>query len=103
VFAFDGQGGPWSIWNEGTAQYAAAGGPAAQEFLWELLAQQETDGSLASSTDEFSGGGVWTSRWHGIAPTAWLYFALDRWTFPGKKKRAVDQPIVEAAKKAPSV
>ncbi|HEC35854.1 MAG TPA: hypothetical protein ENI39_04895 [Anaerolineae bacterium] len=34
------------------------------------------EGSAAGSPDNFAGGGVWTTRWHGIAPTAWLYFAL---------------------------
>jgi len=28
------------------------------------------------SPDEFSGAGVWTTCWHGVAPTAWLYHAL---------------------------
>jgi len=77
VFGFDGQGGPWSVWNEGTAQYVAVGGQGADDFLRELLAQQERDGAMPSSPDDFGGGGVWTTRWHGVAPTAWLYFALN--------------------------
>lgn len=76
IFGFDGQAGPWSVWNEGTGQYSAVGGKGADDFLLELLAQQEPDGGLASSSDDFAGAGVWTTRWHGIAPTAWLYFAL---------------------------
>lgn len=76
LFGFDGQGGPWSVWNEGAGQYVAAGGAGAKDFLRELLAQQESDGALANSTDNFAGAGVWTTRWRGIAPTAWLYFAL---------------------------
>ena len=76
VFGFDGQGGPWAVWNEGTGQYIAVGGEGAGDFLLELLAQQECDGGMPGSPDDFSGGGVWTTRWHGIAPTAWLYFAL---------------------------
>jgi hypothetical protein len=76
AFGFDGQGGPWAIWNEGTGQYIAAGGEGANRFLGELIAQQEPNGALSSSLDEYAGGGVWTTRWHGVAPTAWLYFAL---------------------------
>ena len=76
LYGFDGQGGPWSVWNEGSGQYVAAGGPQAEALVLELLAQQRPDGALPGSPDEFSGGGVWTTRWHGIAPSAWLYFAL---------------------------
>jgi hypothetical protein len=82
VHGFDGQGGPWSMWNEGTGQYAAAGGPGAGDLVLELLAQQREDGAIPSSTDDFNGAGVWTSRWHGLAPTAWLYFALTGEPFP---------------------
>ena len=77
LFGFDGQGGPWSVWNEGAAQYVAAGGAEANDLLSEILAQQGIDGAMPGSPDEFSGGGVWTTRWHGVAPTAWLYFALN--------------------------
>jgi len=77
LFGFDGQGGPWSVWNEGTGQYIAAGGDGADDLLLELLAQQREDGAMPGSPDEFSGGGVWTTRWHGVAPTAWLYNALN--------------------------
>jgi hypothetical protein len=76
LFGFDGQGGPWSVWNEGTGQYASVGGEGAQDFVRELLAQQRFDGAMPGSPDSFAGGGVWTSCWHGVAPTAWLYFAL---------------------------
>jgi len=76
VFGFDGQGGPWAIWNEGAGQYIAVGGEGANRFLRELIAQQEPEGGLSSSPEEYAGGGVWTTRWHGIAPTAWFYFAL---------------------------
>ena len=31
---------------------------------------------MAGSPDEFDGGGVWATRTHGVAPTAWLYNAL---------------------------
>jgi hypothetical protein len=76
LFGFDGQAGPWSVWNEGTAQYIALGGEGAGDLLLELLAQQREDGAMVGSPDDFSGGGVWTTRWHGVAPTAWLYNAL---------------------------
>jgi len=76
LFGFDGQAGPWSVWNEGTAQYIAVGGYGARDLLLEILAQQQKDGAMVGSPDEFNGGGVWTTRWHGVAPTAWLYNAL---------------------------
>ena len=76
VYGFDGQAGPWSVWNEGTGQYIATGGKGASDLLQELLAQQRWDGAMPASPDDFSGGGVWTTRWHGVAPTAWLYNAL---------------------------
>ena len=76
LFGFDGQAGPWSVWNEGTAQYIAVGGEGARDLLLELLAQQREDGAMVGSPDEFNGGRVWTTRWHGVAPTAWLYNAL---------------------------
>jgi hypothetical protein len=76
IFGLDGQGGPWSVWNEGTAQYIAAGGSDSAHLLSELLAQQRADGAMPSSPDDFSGGGVWTTRWAGVAPTAWLYNAV---------------------------
>ncbi|HMQ31254.1 MAG TPA: hypothetical protein PKD53_11030 [Chloroflexaceae bacterium] len=76
LFGLDGQGGPWAVWNEGSGQYIALGGPGAPALLQELLAQQRADGALPSSPDAFSGGGVWTTDWAGVAPTAWLYNAL---------------------------
>ncbi|RLC67971.1 MAG: hypothetical protein DRI48_00870 [Chloroflexi bacterium] len=76
LFGFDGQAGPWAVWNEGTEQYVAAGGAEADDFARELVSQQRRDGAQSGSPDNFAGGGVWTTRWHGIAPTAWLYFAL---------------------------
>jgi hypothetical protein len=80
VYGFDGQGGPWSVWNEGTGQYVAVGGGGVNDLLQELLAQQRRDGAMPGSPDDLLGGGVWTTRWHGVAPTAWLYFAL----YPGE-------------------
>jgi hypothetical protein len=76
LVGLDGQAGPWSVWNEGISQYAAVGGVGAQNLLWEALAQQRKDGAVPGSPDHFNGGGVWTTRWHGVAPTAWLYNAL---------------------------
>ncbi|MGE5377513.1 MAG: hypothetical protein ACM3XO_20840, partial [Bacteroidota bacterium] len=88
LFGFDGQAGPWSVWNEGTAQYVAVGGSGASDLLQELLAQQRWDGAMPSSPDEFNGGGVWTTRWHGVAPTAWLYNVLCGEPFhPGTQAR----------------
>ena len=78
----DGQGGPWSVWNEGVGQYAAVGGAGAGDLTEELLAQQRLDGAMPGAADDFAGGGVWTSRWHGVAPTSWLYFALTGGPFP---------------------
>jgi hypothetical protein len=67
--------GPFSVWNEGTAQYVVAGGRGAQDYLNELRRQQRGDGAMPGSPDNFRGDDVWLTRWHGIAPTAWLYFA----------------------------
>lgn len=88
LFGFDGQGGPWSVWNEGTGQYIALGGDGANDLLLELLAQQRVDGAMPGSPDEFSGGGVWTTRWYGVAPTAWLYNALCGEPFPPLTQKA---------------
>jgi hypothetical protein len=73
LYGLDGQGGPWAVWNEGAGQYAAVGGEGTDDVLQELLAQQRQDGAMPGSPDDFTGGGVWTTRWHGVAPTAWLY------------------------------
>jgi hypothetical protein len=77
LFGFDGHGGPWSVWNDGAGQYIAAGGPGTADLLRELLAQQRADGALPSSPDAWNGGGAWTTRWGGVAPTAWLYNAMN--------------------------
>ena len=99
VFGFDGQGGPWSVWNEGTAQYAATGGAGAKDYLLEVQAQQRTDGAMPGSPDEFSGGGVWTTRWHGVAPTAWLYFALNCEPFHPARSLSPALPAGHSGKK----
>jgi hypothetical protein len=39
------------------------------------IAQQRKDNAMPGSPDNFEGGGFWNTKWHGIAPTAWLYFA----------------------------
>jgi hypothetical protein len=67
--------GPFSVWNEGTAQYVVAGGPGAGLYLNELRRQQRNDGAMPGSPNNFRGGDTWLTRWHGIAPSAWLYFA----------------------------
>jgi len=74
VRGLDGQG-PFSVWFEGVGQWVAAGGWGGDPFLDEINANQAPDGSLRNSPDDFYGEGVWLSRWHGVAPTAWCYFA----------------------------
>jgi len=53
----------------------AARGWGGNVYLTELNANQEEDGSLRNSPDDFYGEGIWLSSWHGVAPTAWCYFA----------------------------
>ena len=73
---FDGMG-PVSVWCEGTAQFVSAGGQDAQEFLDMLLSLQRPDGGMPCSPDDWFGTCFgWLSSWIGLAPTAWLYFAL---------------------------
>lgn len=73
---FDGMG-PVSIWNEGTAQYIATGGEDTKGFLYTLISQQNPDGSMPGSPDNWSSDTFgWLSGWSGIAPTTWLYFAI---------------------------
>jgi hypothetical protein len=71
---FDGAG-PFSVWNEGTLQYVADRGENSQAYFDQVASQQAPDGGVPNSPDDFLGYIVWLSRWHGIAPTAWLYFA----------------------------
>jgi hypothetical protein len=71
---FDGAG-PFSVWNEGTLQYVAARGESSQTYFDQVVSQQAPDGGVPNSPDNYSGYIVWLSRWHGVAPTAWLYFA----------------------------
>jgi hypothetical protein len=75
---FDGAG-PFSVWNEGVSQYIAQRG-AGSAYYWNQMVKQQAaggplDGSMPGSPDDFAGYTVWLTRWHGIAPTAWLYFA----------------------------
>jgi hypothetical protein len=82
ICGLDGMG-PVTIWNEGIAQYIAAGGEDGPAMLDVLLAQQRPDGSLPSSTETWPGHAFgWHTTWHGLAPTAWLYFALTGTPFP---------------------
>jgi hypothetical protein len=79
---FDGMG-PVGVWCEGTAQFVSAGGEHAQEFLDMLLSLQRDDGGMPGSPDNWSSDCYgWLSSWTGLAPTAWLYFALTRPPFP---------------------
>ncbi|MCB0033511.1 MAG: hypothetical protein KDE51_05820, partial [Anaerolineales bacterium] len=81
LYGFDGQGGPWALWNEGTGQYVAVGGYRANDLLAELLAQQRPDGAMPSAPHNFSGAGVWSQNWHGVSSTAWLVLALNQFAF----------------------
>lgn len=75
--------GPVSVWNEGTAQYVAAGGADGKAFLDTLVAQQNPDGSMPGSPDNWASDTYgWLSHWSGLAPTAWLYFAVKGSPFP---------------------
>jgi len=73
ICGLDG-GGPFGVWNEGVFQYIVEGGENRQFYLQEMLDQQATDGGMPNSRDSFNGYIIWLSPWHGIAPTAWLYF-----------------------------
>jgi hypothetical protein len=93
---FDGMG-PVSIWNEGTAQYLAAGGKDNLGLLDMLLSQQNADGSMPGSPDNWSTDAFgWLTGWSGLAPTAWLYFALQGSPFepiPDIEANGCDQSI----------
>ena len=89
---FDGMG-PVSIWNEGTAQYVAAGGQDAQAFLDGLVSRQRPDGSLGGATESWRGNAFgWHTPWSGLAPTAWFYFAITGAPFP--RSNSVYLPLV---------
>lgn len=74
IQGFDGAG-PFSVWNEGTLQYVAMRGEGSQYYWEQMSSQQAADGGLPGSPDSFRGYIVWLTEWHGIAPTAWVYFA----------------------------
>lgn len=99
VCGFDGAG-PFSVWNEGTLQYIAAGGENSPYYWAQMVAQQAGDGGMPNSPEpvvpiaqnpnnctdpadeNFCAYIVWLSHWHGIAPTAWLYFAATGGPYP---------------------
>jgi len=74
VCGLDGAG-PFGVWNEGTLQYVAQGGENSQHYWEQMIGQQAADGGMPGSPDAFRGYIVWLTPWHGVAPTAWLYFA----------------------------
>jgi hypothetical protein len=106
VCGLDGAG-PFAPWNEGTGQYVAQRGPNSQYFWDHLVAQQAPDGGMPNSPDplipafqnpnncpfpagvNFCAHIVWLSRWYGVAPTAWLYFAGTGGPFPATPRQAV--------------
>lgn len=86
---FDGMG-PVGVWCEGTAQYISAGGEDAQAFLNMLRSLQRADGGMPGAPENWSGSGFgWLSAWSGLAPTAWLYFALTSPPFPAAASVAI--------------
>lgn len=70
---YDGAG-PFSMWNEGTLQYINQSGENSLLHLQDVIDQLAPDGGLPNSPDNFTGYIIWLSQWHGVAPTAWLYF-----------------------------
>jgi hypothetical protein len=90
LIGLDGQG-PLSVWCEGTAQYISAGGQDAPYFLTMLLSLQREDGGMPCSPDNWPNDPFgWLSSWTGLAPTAWLYFALTKSPFPKDFLNAVE-------------
>ena len=81
ICGFDGAG-PFSVWNEGTLQYIAAQGENSRYYWNQMVSQQASDGGMPGSPDSFRGYIVWLTRWHGIAPTSWLYLAGTCGPFP---------------------
>ncbi len=83
VCGFDGAG-PFGGWNEGMMQYVAARGENSQFYWGEVAKQQAADGGIPNSPrdTELRAYIVWLSPWHGIAPTAWFYFAATGSAFP---------------------
>ncbi len=73
--------GPIGIWCEGMGEYIAAGGEGSQDLWNTLLALQQPDGGLPSSTEDRSSCFGWLSTMTGLAPTSWFYFAQTRSPF----------------------
>ena len=93
ICSFDGAG-PFSVWNEGTLQYVAARGENSPYYWEQMASQQAPDGGLPNSPDDFRGYIVWLSRWHGVAPTSWLYFAGTCGPFPHASHCCVFLPLI---------
>jgi len=68
--------GPVTLHAEGMASYVVAGGPESHESLDTILALQQADGGVHGSTEDWSTDTHWLTCWKGMAPTAWLYFAV---------------------------
>lgn len=76
ICGLDAQGRA-SVNVEMTCQYIAAGGQDAQSLLDQMVTLQSPEGGMPGSTDDYySGAFGWLTTWHGIAPTAWFYFAV---------------------------
>jgi hypothetical protein len=95
ICGFDGAG-PFSIWNEGTLQYIAAGGENSQYYWDAIIKQQAQDGGLPGSPDSLSAYIVWLTKWRGIAPTSWLYFAGTGGPFKDSSEVIVDTLVNNA-------
>lgn len=69
--------GPWTMTVEFGAQGAAAGILDSNYIMQQIYLLEAPDGSFPGSTDNWFGGTVapWTTKWTGVAPTAWVYFA----------------------------
>lgn len=66
--------GPVGIWNGGTLQFVAEGGPGSVSSAAEMVTQAP-GGGLPGSPDDFTGGSSWLTPWLGVSPTAYLYLA----------------------------
>jgi hypothetical protein len=80
--------------NSPTVSYIVAGGPGSQDYLAELRRQQGANGALPGSPDNFAGGDVWLTRWSGVAPTAWFYFAETASPFYPQQGCLIHLPLV---------
>jgi len=69
--------GPFTVTVEFGAQAAAAGILDANRVMEQIYTLQAGDGSFPGSSDHWYGGQVppWSTKWRGIAPGAWVYFA----------------------------